>query len=105
MCLKLFMKSDHQHIVLCSRCELPDGQPVLCWGEVGEPASLKECDLDHSPSPWLAPNLATSCHLQDVNKPERERDSFSLILPHLPPRDVMRINEITDEVPPRKQAT
>lgn len=41
---------------------------------LGKPASLKECDLGHSLSPWLAPNPATSYHLQDVKKPER--DSF-----------------------------
>lgn len=64
-------------------------------------ASQRGCDL---PSPWLALTPAISSHLQDVKKPERDSSS-SLALPHLPPRDVMRINGITDEVPPRKQAT
>lgn len=62
------------------------------------------CDLGHSPSPWLAPNPSASSHLQDVKMPERQ--SFSCFtLPHLPLRDIMRINGITDEMPPRKRAT
>lgn len=65
--------------------------------------SLRVCDPGHAPSPRLAPKLAISSHLQDVKK--SETDSFSsLALPHFLPTDVMRINGITDEVPPRKQA-